>query len=216
MISICGDSTESFPEKMYTCLIITKGEKRMMRKAICTLFALWLLLMLPVTADAETGGNLWVRLEVGELPVTNGAFTLYRVGTAISDGYRICEDYGGGFVRGEDALSPHLAQWLAGMGEKEGTEMLMDVDGNAVFSGLEDGLYLLVQSERTDGFYPIQPMLLTIPREAGRDISLQLEPLPMVAEAPPTGQDPTPYVGGIGLIISLTGLVLCTGGKRHW
>lgn len=188
----------------------------MMRKAICTILAVWLLIMVPVTAAAGTGGSLWVRLDVGELPVTNGAFTLYRVGVPISDGYRIMEAYGGGFVRGEDALSPHLAQWLDGMGEKSGTEILMDVDGNAVFSGLEDGLYLLVQTEKTDGFYPVQPMLLTIPREARRDVSLQLEPLPMVAEAPPTGQDPTPYIGLLGLVISLAGLVLCTDGRKRW
>ena len=188
----------------------------MMRKVICMLAALWLLLGLPVSAAAQTEGTLWVRLDVGELPVINGAFGLYRVGTPISDGYRIGEAYGGGFVRGEDALSPHLAQWLDGMEEKAGTEILMDVDGNAVFSGLEDGLYLLVQTEKTDGFYPIQPLLFTIPWEGRREAALQLEPLPMVAEAPPTGQDPTPYIGALGLVVSLAGLVLCTGGKRRW
>ena len=187
----------------------------MMRKVICMFLAVWLLLMLSITASAAgQGGSLWVRLDVGELPVTNGAFTLYRVGSKISDGYRIEENYGGGFVLGEDALSPHLAQWLNGMEDKKGNTILMDVDGNAVFTDLDEGLYLLVQTEKTDGFYPMQPLLLTIPRDGREDVSLHLEPLPMVAEAPPTGQNLSPVIGLAGMALSLAGLVLCTGWDR--
>ena len=213
----CVDSTESFQKKMYTCPIIAKGEKCMMKHILKTLYVSLLLMVLSMAASAaENGGSLWVKLNVGDLPVINGALTLYRVGTPISDGYRIGEEFGGGFVREADADSQHLAQWLISMEGKQGDTVLMDADGNAVFSDLEDGLYLLAQTERMDGFYPVHPLLLTIPNGGKRDVSLWLEPLPMVADAPPTGQDPTPYLGIIGLIISLAGLTFCTGGKRHW
>lgn len=211
------DSTESLRKKMYTCLIIAKGEKYTMKKRFQILLAVGLVLRMMLTvAAAEAGGSIRIRLDVGELPVINGAFTLYRVGTPISDGYRIGEEFGGGFVRQEDALSPHLAQWLNGMEQKEGTTILLDVDGNVVFSGLEEGLYLLVQTETTDGFYPVHPFLVTVPSESRQDTSLYLEPLPMVADSPPTGQDPTPYIGAVGLVISLAGLALCTGSRRRW
>ena len=188
-----------------------------MKHMLRTLYVSLLLMALVLAAAAaEKGGSLWVKLDVGDLPVINGAFTLYSVGTPISDGYRIGEGFGGGFVRKEDAQSPHLAQWLYGMENKAGTVLLLDVDGNAVFSDLEEGLYLLAQTERTDGFYPIQPLLVTIPEEGKRDVSLYLEPLPMVADSPPTGQDPTPYLGAAGLLVSLAGLVLCTRGKKFW
>ena len=106
-----------------------------MRKGLRGLYLSLLVAVLILTASAsERAGSLWIRLNVGELPVINGAFTLYRVGAPISDGYRIGEEFGGGFVRREDALSPHLAQWLNSTQEKQGTRALLDVDGNAVFS----------------------------------------------------------------------------------
>ncbi|MBP3684763.1 MAG: hypothetical protein J6J12_07355 [Oscillospiraceae bacterium] len=176
-----------------------------------------MIIVLVLTASAaQTGCSIWVKLDVGELPVTNGAFTLYYVGVPISDGYRIGEEFGGGFVRGEDALSPHLAQWLNGMGEKQGSTVLLDVDGIAVFSSLQEGLYLLSQTERTDGFYPIQPFLVSVPGSGKQNVSLYLEPLPMVADSPPTGQDPTPYIGAVGLVLSLAGMALCTRGRKRW
>lgn len=188
-----------------------------MKKVIYICCAVLLLMSLTMgVSAAENGATLWVKLEVGELPVINGAFTLYRVGTPISDGYRIEENYGGGFVLGEDALSPHLAQWLNAVEEKAGQTILLDVEGNAVFSGLHEGLYLLVQTERTDGFYPIQPLLVSVPWEGQQEAYLYLEPLPMVMDSPPTGQDPAPYIGLIGMVLSLAGLAICAGGGKKW
>lgn len=189
----------------------------MMRKGMRAVYLFLLVTVLALTASAAgQTGSLWIQLAVGDLPVINGAFTLYRVGTPISDGYRIEAEFGGGFVREEDALSPHLTQWLYTQNQTEGTRALLDVDGNAFFSDLEEGLYLLSQTERTDGFYPFQPMLVKIPGGEKKDVNLYLEPLPMVAESPPTGQDPTPYIGAVGLVLSFAGLMLCTGGKRRW
>lgn len=188
-----------------------------MKHIIRLWYLVCLFVVLTMTASAsEDKGSIQIKLNVGELPVINGAFTLYRVGSPISDGYRIGEEVGGGFVREEDAASPHLAQWLSGMEEKQGTTGLLDVDGNVVFSDLQEGLYLLVQTERTDGFYPIQPFLAAIPGNGKQNVSFYLEPLPMVADSPPTGQDPTPYIGAIGLVLSVLGMAWCTGGRRHW
>lgn len=179
---------------------------------------LLVLLLVPILAAgaAEGTGSIRIRLEVGELPVINGAFTAYRVGAPISDGYRIEESCGGGFVREEDATSPHLAQWLSAAEKGTGITILLDVDGNAVFSDLLPGLYLLEQTERTDGFYPIQPLLLTVSEEGSWETSIHLEPLPIVADAPPTGQDRMPLIGMLGMLMSLTGMVLCTEWKRRW
>lgn len=189
----------------------------MRRKIFCCLFTLMLTASMVLTVEAsDRVGSIRIRLDVGELPVLNGAFSLYRVGEPISDGYRIADAFGGGFVREEDALSPHLAQWMNAMEQKTGTTILLDVDGNAVFSDLYPGLYLLAQTEQTEGFYPIQPFLVTVPDSDQRDVRLYLEPLPRVAASPPTGQDPTPYIGAIGLVLSLAGMALMSRGKRRW
>ena len=106
-----------------------------MRKIVCFIGAVLLLVSLSVCASAEEyTGSFRIAMNVGDLAVTNGAFTVYRVGIRISDGYRITDEFGGGFVNLEDAQSPHLAQWLAENNADSGRTLLLDADGNAVFS----------------------------------------------------------------------------------
>lgn len=186
-----------------------------MKKGVYLILGLLVCFWLTVPVAAENGCSITLSLNVGELPVTNGSFTLYRVGSESSDGYRIREEFGGGFVREEDALSPHLAQWMERYAGEGGVTKLLDVDGDAVFSDLEEGLYLLVQRELTDGFYPIQSFLLTLPSDGRRNVNVNLEPLPRVMAAPATGQDPAPYIGLAGMGLSLVGLVFCSGGLKR-
>ena len=93
--------------------------------------------------------------------------------------------------------------------------MLLDADGNAVFPALEEGLYILVQTERMDGFYPILPILLTIPREENWDVTEYRAPVPVVTEIPKTGQTPIPYFGILGMILSGSGLLLCWKNQKN-
>lgn len=188
----------------------------MIRKMMCVLFAAALLLTLGINANAaEDSGSIRISLNVGDLAVTNGAFTIYRIGMKVTDGYRIDENYGGGFVKESDAMSPHLAQWLSEAEGLSGKTILLDADGNAVFSQLGEGLYLIMQTERTDGFYPIQPFLMTIPCENRWNVVINTDPLPMVMESPSTGQDIAPVLGVIGMVMSGIGLYLCTGRGRR-
>lgn len=171
-----------------------------------------LMAQVSVAAAEELRGSVQIRLNAGDLAVTNGAVTLYQVGITTEDGYRITESFGGGIVRQEDADSAKLAQWLAESAGASGTTMLLDADGNAVFSGLEKGLYMLVQTERMDGFYPIQPILVRIPDDDLWDVRVYREPVPVVTELPKTGQSPIPFLGVLGMFLSAAGLALC--GKK--
>ena len=181
-----------------------------MRKAMWLLcLAVTLFARVPVAAAAENLGSIQIQLEAGDLAVTNGAVSLYQVGVRTEDGYRITEGFGGGIVRLEDADSENLARWLAETAEASGMTLLLDADGNAVFSDLEEGLYMLVQTERMDGFYPIYPTLLRIPEEGIWDVRLYREPVPVVTEIPKTGQSPAPFLGVLGMILSSAGLLLC-------
>ena len=181
-----------------------------MRKGICTL-ALAVLLSgaIPAARAAEQYGSIRVKLDAGELPVINGAVTLYQVGNRIEDGYRLTERFGGGIIRLDEAHSDNLAQWLAESAGETGMTMLLDADGTAVFSDLEEGLYILVQTERMDGFYTILPELLRVPEGDIWDIQLYKQPVPVVTEIPRTGQSPAPVLGVLGMILSSAGLLLC-------
>ena len=171
--------------------------------------AVWLFSLSTVASAAENRGSIQVKLEAGDLPVINGAVTLYQVGIKMEEGYRITEGFGGGIIRHSDADSEKLAQWLAESAEEAGMSMLLDADGNAIFSELEEGLYMLVQTERIDGFYPIYPVLLTIPLEENWDVLVHKAPVPVVTELPKTGQSPIPFLGVLGMVLSATGLLLC-------
>ena len=181
-----------------------------MRKGVWLLcLAAWLFSMSAVAAAAENRGIIRVKLDAGDLPVINGTVTLYQVGVKVEDGYRITEAFGGGIVRQSDADSDKLAQWLAESAGEAGIQMLLDADGNAIFSELEEGLYMLVQTERMDGFYPIYPVLLTVPQEENWDILVHKAPAPVVTELPKTGQSPIPFFGVLGMFLSAAGLLLC-------
>lgn len=171
-------------------------------------------LTVPEVSAAEMTGSIQVHLDAGDLAVTNGAVTLYQVGTRSEEGYRIAEGFGGGIVRLEDADSETLAQWLAESVGEEGKTLLLDADGNAVFSNLPEGLYLLVQTQQMDGFYPILPILLTMPQDGSWDVPACRKPAPIVTEIPKTGQTPVPYFGAMGMLLSGTGLVLCAKKQR--
>ena len=167
---------------------------------------------MPVAAAAETLGSIQVQLDAGDLAVVNGTVNLYQVGIRTEEGYRITEAFGGGIVRFEDTDSSVLAKWLAETADQAGDSMLLDADGNAVFSELEEGLYMLVQTERIDGFYPINPVLMTIPEGDCWDIKIYRQPAPIVTELPKTGQSPLPFLGILGMLLSAAGLILC--GKK--
>ena len=168
--------------------------------------------LIPGAKAAEQYGSIRVRLDAGDLAVINGAVTLYQVGFSVEDGYRIAESFGGGMIRRQDADSVNLAQWLAEAAEEPGLTMLLDADGNAVFSDLEEGLYMLVQTERMDGFYPILPTLLSVPADEAWHLDVYRQPVPVVTEIPRTGQSPAPFFGILGMILSSAGLILC--GKK--
>lgn len=188
----------------------------MVRKLVSTVFAAMLLLSLGMQVSAtEADGSIRVSLDLGELPAINGSLTLYQVGTPVTDGYRIAEGFGGGIVKTEDAQSPHLAKWLAEGAGEAGLRLPVDVDGNAAFSNLAEGLYMVVQQERIDGFHVIEPFLVLLARDGAWNVQIDLEPAPIIAENPQTGQPVTPLLGAMGMVVSGVGLYLCADSKRR-
>lgn len=191
----------------------------MVRKVVCTVFAAAMLLGLSSPAHAaEDVGSIRVSLNLGELPAINGIVTLYQVGTPMADGYRMADIFGGGIVKDADAQSPYLAKWLAEAAGDSGLRQPLDPDGNAEFSNLQEGLYLVTQTERTDGFYSFEPFLLKLPNETRWHLQVNVEPEPIVADTlanPQTGQPAAPLLGAMGMAASAAGLSVCMDKKRR-
>lgn len=186
----------------------------MIKKLVSFLFAAAVVVGLGLPASAAQKGKIRVSLDIGELPATNGAITLYQVGDPVSDGYRIAEGFGGGIVKEADATSVYLAQWLAESAGEAGKTIQLDVDGNVTFSNLEEGLYLVAQTERMDGFYPIKPFLVTIPSGGQWEVQAKPKTEPIVADNPKTGQPIAPLLGAMGLVVSGIGLYFCVDSRR--
>lgn len=188
----------------------------MLRRMWMVLFAVMLLPYLGMqAAAAEETGSIRVTLQKEGEAVPGGTVTLHRVGQRVSEGYRIVEAFGGGIVREEDAMSPHLAQWLVELEGDAGITEAVDSDGSVEFSRLEEGLYLLVQTETDEDFQAIRPFLVTLPYEGQWNIQAYPKTQKIVTESPPTGQHPAPILGAMGMVVAGVGLVLCADGKRR-
>lgn len=185
----------------------------MLRRMVSVLFAAALLLVLGGQAAAvsvEEKGSICVTLQSG----IDGTLTLYKVGEPISDGYRLSGAFGGGIVKAEDAHSQVLAQWLAEQAGTDGIPRILDADGNAEFSKLNEGLYLLLQTETEQGYYPIDPFLVTLPYAGVWDVEASPKTENLLEESPKTGEHPAPLLAAMVLIGSSVGLIVCTG--RKW
>lgn len=187
-----------------------KGEAWMVRRMVCLLAAAVMAagLTLPVEA-AEDRGRILIALDYGDTPVNRGTVVLHYVAEPAGEDYRLTEILGGGIVKKEDALSAELAQWLGERTGQSGTAQFLDADGSTEFSGLEEGLYLLTQTEAPEGYACVQPFLIPIPMNGQWEVLAYPKNTVLLTESPKTGQHPAPLLGAMGLILSGTGLYFC-------
>ena len=187
----------------------------MLKKMICTLLVLGIVLALGIPVQAtEEAGSIRITLENGQGVVTEGEVALYCVGFPTPEGYRLRKEYGGGIIKEEDALSQSLGMWLA---EKatDGEQRLLDADGSAEFTDLADGLYLVMQTQTPEGYYPMVPFLIAIPYDGQWELQAYPKTEQIPAESPKTGQSPLPILGLIGMVLSGTGLIMCYEDRKR-
>ena len=180
------------------------------------LYFLWALLLafphaLPVSA-AEASGSISLSLPGGDM-------RLYQVAELTEDGTSclLTGDFSGWSGSLED-LSASLARELAQYALDNSCACLEarpSKDGSILFSGLEPGLYLLVQTEAASGYEKMAPFLVSLtadPFHVNASPKFQLTPLPTqpLPSLPQTGQSnwPIPVLGISGILLFLTGLIL--------
>lgn len=212
---------------------------------IALLLAVCLLFLLPVSAsesepvDENTKGSITVEMRYDGQPVTGGVLNAYQVGQVQTvEGVTLfvktdpMADFPGDF---SDVTVPKLAEDLAAFVQEHDVEPCAasrNWNGTAVFSNLDLGLYLIVQTQPSDGFEPLTPFLISIPmREDGSYVyhvnadgkfELHREPEPTTPTTPPdptlpdTGQLnwPIPVLVLLGLLLFSAGWVLRFG-KKH-
>ena len=150
------------------------------------------------------GGNIW----------------LYQVATLTESGtIQLTEDFSAWDGSLADPSSAETAESLATFAMKNHRSGRMEtvINGNAVFSNLQPGLYLLLQTDAAPGYEPISPFLVVLPVQQEIDATPKIQlttvstqPLPAL---PQTGQQklPVPILGISGLLLVLIGCILRRG-----
>ena len=201
-------------------------------KQICSvLLALCLLCMASVTAyahevpDENQKGTITVKMEYDGKAVAGGTLTAYRVG-------KIQESDGNYAFAKTDAIAA-----FAGSYENKvpAYSTAKNQNGKAVFSDLELGLYLIVQTEASEGYEPLKPFLISVPMNEGghyvyevsAEGKFQLEQKPEpTTPTPTTPSEPTlpqtgqlnwpiPVLVVLGLGLFSFGWVLRFGRKKN-
>ena len=219
-----------------------------LQKRYATLFlTLLLLCFMSITAyahealDESRKGTITVKMEYDGRTITGGTFTAYRVGQIQKDNgsYSFVktsdmEAFPGGY---DDIGSAKLAEDAAAFLKEHSVRAYATAEnkgGTAVFTDLETGLYLIVQTEASDGYKPLKPFLVTVPmNENGKYVyevnaagKFQPQPdnpdkpdkpttpqKPSEPTLPQTGQLnwPVPVLAALGLMVFSAGWVL-----RFW
>ena len=149
-----------------------------------------------------TTGTIRVTLydSANDKALSGGKLTLYRVAEVKRQNgnliYEYCGDfYGCGIALGDltdSTLAGQLQEFLPA--NAEGTTKTIDADGNVTFCGLELGLYLIVQTEASKGYEPINPFLVSLPMAEDGKWNYAVDASPKVGAYTPTKPDtpPTP------------------------
>ena len=218
-----------------------------MKKRIITgLMVLLLVGSLTVSAhevpDLTRNGTITFRLDWEGEPLTGGTLTMYRVGDVAEDdgnySFTAVPTLPGVVL--DDLNDPALAAALVAAAENVELESVTASveDGEAVFTDLAPGLYVVHQEKAAEGFSPLSPFFISMPRfrdgtyeyeiTADPKVSLEpepteptqpkpTEPKPPVPSLPQTGQLnwPVPILAAAGFGLFLTGGLLCSGRKKE-
>ena len=178
----------------------------MSRKLFCMVVATILVVSVCMAVYAASGT---IRVDIGGI----GEVTLYQVGSPEGVGHRLHTQYGGGYVTFDDLLSADLAGWLserAKDGIKQNTKQ-----GIAAFHGLDEGLYLVVQTGKREGYTAFDPFLVSLPWDGDTwevDASPKMER--ESGEIPQTGDAVLPVFGTI--MVCITGLTACWLWRKNY
>lgn len=142
----------------------------------------------PETLKAVPGGTMTL-LRVADVKLENGADYSFALTADFADS-------GADLAGALDAdLARALADYAQGV-DLAGVTREISTAGTVSFSGLEPGLFLLVQNQAAEGYYAVSPFLVSIPlKEDGAwvydvDATPKMEPLTEKPEEPGTPEEP--------------------------
>lgn len=153
--------------------------------------------------DMDREGSIVINMTSGGESVPGGNIVLFRVADVAEDNGDYFFEFTEEFSLSEipawqldnDELPSHLAD-IAKKDGLDGVELEFDENGHAEFTGLEVGLYLMVQTEAASGYYAVNPFLVSLPGYDGESYYYDVDASPKVEAdprpTPPVTPTPTP------------------------
>ena len=168
----------------------------MIRKWLILFFVLTMVVCLGVPADAAEG-SIFVKTDGSKIMVC-------YLGHEEATGFRLLEQYGGGYLTFDDTLSPELAAWFS-------AKAVSEIEGKAqkdgiLFSGLKEGLYLVRGEQGT-----FEPFMVTLPWDG---VYWEMELDPMSSTSPQTGD--TVGIAFLGMAASGAGVTVLTRRRKKY
>lgn len=177
-----------------------------MRKITVLLIVLFMMFQMTMelcaqeSPDNNRSGSITFSMNYDQKPMEGGSLTIYRVGAIEKKTgqyqFVLLESLEGGDVAQDSLDDPKLAEELTELvREKElDGECASIKNGKAVFSNLKPGLYLVTQgkNDTAEGFYPINPFLISLPMWDGAQYVYDLsgEPKNLPQHKPDKPDDP--------------------------
>lgn len=181
--------------------------------------------------DESRKGTITVDMVYDGKAVTGGTLTAYRVGRIQEDdgNYSFTktasmEDFSGSYGNISD---PELTEDVAAFVEEQNVPACATAEneaGKAVFTDLELGVYLIVQTEASDGYEPLNPFLVSVPMnedgyyvyEVNAEGKFQLYQAPTTPTTPTKPSEPTlPQSGQLNWpipVLAVLGMMLFSVG----
>lgn len=187
--------------------------------------------------DLSQNGSLTFQMELDGVALDNGSLNLYKVGEITDDdGNYFFQLIDGREILLSEEIDQILAEEMLTLAKASAlTKLSAPIEGGkAAFTDLPVGLYVVWQdtSDATEGLFPIQPFLISVPRFQNGIYASDVmakpknapETIPPETTVPPkpdetlpqTGQLnwPVPVMAMAGAVLFILGWLLFTRGKR--
>ena len=206
--------------------------------ALCLLTGFGIRVFAHPVPDFSQTGTIKIALQSGQEAVAGGTVTLYSVGSIQEENGDYAFVLTDNFAHSGESLADLQASGLPdrlfayAKNEKlTGVTAAVDTAGTVSFSGLELGLYLIVQEQPAPGWNPVSPFLISVPQmqdgtyvytvDASPKVELQKIPpteptQPDDPKLPQTGalNGLVPLMAVAGMVILLIGVLLCTRRRK--
>ena len=186
----------------------------MFRKIVYMLSAAGLAIVFGLpTFAAQSSGSIHVISGRRDNRVISGQVTLYRIGELTAESCRITDGLADWIVSRQEVMTEDFLHWALSQSWKNKWICDVSEEQGAEFHDLEEGLYLVVQTEAGPGYSVFAPFLVALPDEGNMDVTIPVG-VSDISEIPRTGDHPAPIFMAMLLSLGIAVFIVLTENRK--